>query len=68
MNDQAAFEISRQIPLSDAFRRDYAHLVQWLAKLNEYLAKFIQEINNICRNIVTDEQFVTGNEARESID
>ncbi|CAF4380100.1 unnamed protein product, partial [Rotaria sp. Silwood2] len=58
MNDQAEFEISRHIPLSDAFRRDYAHLVQWLAKLNEYLAKFIDEINNICREIVTDEQLL----------
>ncbi|CAF1031860.1 unnamed protein product [Rotaria sordida] len=58
MNDQAEFETSRQIPLSDAFRRDYAHLIQWLAKLNEFLAKFIDEINNICREIVTDEQLL----------
>ncbi|CAF4448276.1 unnamed protein product, partial [Adineta steineri] len=50
--------ISRQIPLSDVFRRDYAHLIQWLAKLNEYLAKFIDEINTICRKIVTDEQLL----------
>ncbi|UJR38396.1 hypothetical protein I4U23_031065 [Adineta vaga] len=58
MNDQAEFEISRHIPLSDTFRRDYAHLIQWLAKLNEYLAKFIDEINTICRQIVTDEQLL----------
>ncbi|CAF1593805.1 unnamed protein product, partial [Adineta ricciae] len=58
MNDQAEFEISRHIPLSDTFRRDYAHLIQWLAKLNEYLAKFIEEINTICRQIVTDEQLL----------
>ncbi|CAF1349828.1 unnamed protein product [Adineta steineri] len=58
MNDQAEYEISRQIPLSDVFRRDYAHLIQWLAKLNEYLAKFIDEINTICRKIVTDEQLL----------
>lgn len=58
MNDQAEFEISRHIPLSDVFKRDYANLIQWLAKLNEFLAKFILEINTICRQIVTDEQLL----------
>ena len=51
MNDQAEFEISRQIPLSDVFRRDYAQLIQWLAHLNEYLAKYLDEINQICRQV-----------------
>lgn len=67
MNDQAEFEvceikssffflkiiiqIGRQIPLSDVFRRDYAQLIQWLAHLNEYLAKYLDEINQICRQV-----------------
>ena len=43
--------MSRQIPLSDVFRRDYAHLIQWLAKLNEFLSKFMNEMNKICQEV-----------------
>ena len=52
MEQQSALlQRGEQIPLSDAFRRDYAQLIQWLAKLNEHLAKFIDEINQICRQV-----------------
>jgi len=56
LNDQAIYERAEKIPLSDDFRRHYAQLVQWLAKLNERLGENLQEINQICRDIVHDEQ------------
>jgi hypothetical protein len=52
---------AEKIPLSDDFRRHYAQLVQWLAKLNERLGENLQEINQICRDVTEKKRKISLN-------
>ncbi|CAF1518130.1 unnamed protein product, partial [Didymodactylos carnosus] len=64
MHDRAEYEKSKCIKSGIVFCEEYAQLIQTLAVINERLGIFIEDINIICRTIVSEDQMPVFNDAR----